>query len=359
MCPLPGQGTNQDDPHVVRLERGDCVDIPDSRTTNQNDQPPDFAEVEAALHRLSGALVRTPLLESERINRMIGGRLLLKAEGLQHTGSFKVRGALNFLSQMREEDRKRGVIGFSSGNHAQAVAWAARRYGAPVVMLMPNHAPATKVERTREWGAEVLLLDWSRDDRDAICRDLMERRGLTLVPPFEDRRIIAGAGTVALELLQQMREAGAVPDALLVNCSGGGLMAGCAIASQAMSPSTEVWAVEPEDFDDLARSLASGRRESNDMSGRSICDALVAKTTGDLTFSVAQRILHGVLKVSDAEVMQAMHLAFNEFRIVVEPGGAAALAAVMAGRLQTDGRVLAVLASGSNVDPSLFRQVLS
>jgi threonine dehydratase len=321
--------------------------------------PPGFDEIEAAAGRIADALVRTPLLESERVNRLIGGRLLLKAEGLQRTGSFKARGAWNFISQMEDAARARGVIGFSSGNHAQAVAWAAGRHGAPAVLVMPADAPATKIRRTREWGAEVVLYDRRTEDREAIGRDIAASRGLTLIPPFEDRRIIAGAGTVGIEMIQQAEALGAAPDALLVNCSGGGLAAGCAIAAHALSPTTEVWAVEPQDYDDLARSLASGTRQANDISRPSICDALLAATPGAMTFAVAQRHLRGALGVSDAEAMAAMRLAFEEFRLVLEPGGAAALAAVLAGRIEAGGRVLAVLASGANVDAELFREALA
>ncbi|MFC3123689.1 threonine/serine dehydratase [Pseudoroseomonas globiformis] len=332
--------------------------MPDD-TTPWHLQPPAFAEIEAATVRIDGVLVKTPLLESERVNNRLGGRLLLKAEGLQRTGSFKARGAWNFLSQMEPEARSRGVIGFSSGNHAQAVAWAASRHGAPAVLVMPRDAPQTKIERTRGWGAEVVLYDRRTEDREAIGRDIAAARGLMLVPPFEHRWIAGGAGTVGLEMLLQAEAIGAKLDALLVNCSGGGLAAGCAIAAHAVSPETEVWAVEPAAYDDMARSLASGKRESNEGAAPSICDALLAPSPGEMTFAVARTRLRGALGVTDAEAMAAMRLAFEEFRVVVEPGGAAALAAVLAGRIEAKGRTLAVLASGANVDASLFAQALA
>lgn len=320
--------------------------------------PPRFEEIEAAASRIAGHLIRTPLLESERVNRLLGGRLLVKAEGLQRTGSFKARGAWNTLSLLPEEVRARGVIAFSSGNHGQGVAWAAHRMGVPAVVVMPADAPATKITRTREWGAEVVLYDRRAEDREAIGAAIAAERGLTLVPPFEDRRVVAGAGTVGLEIAQQAKEAGAAPDALVVNCSGGGLASGCAIAWASAMPGGEVWAAEPENHDDLARSLASGRRERNDPDGTSICDALLAVTPGAMTFGVLRERLGGSLVASDEEALAAMRLAFSEFGVVVEPGGAVALAAVLRGRLPVEGRCVAVLLSGANVDAAVFARAL-
>jgi threonine dehydratase len=321
-------------------------------------QPPSFAEIEEAAGRIAGHLVRTPLLESERVNRLVGGRLFVKAEGLQRTGSFKARGAWNVLSLLGAESRARGVLAFSSGNHGQAVAWAAHCFGVPAIIVMPSDAPATKILRTREWDAEVLLYDRRSEDREAIGRALAVERGLTVIPPFEDRRIIAGAGTVGLEVLEQAHDEGVVLDGFLVNCSGGGLAGGCAIAWHALAPAAAVWAVEPSTYDDMARSLAAGTRQSNDTAQVSICDALLAMTPGALTFAIARARLRGALTVSDDEVLAAMRLAFDEFRLVVEPGGAAALASVLSGRLNTRDRNLAVLLSGANVDASLFQRAL-
>ncbi|WP_293801933.1 threonine/serine dehydratase [uncultured Bosea sp.] len=322
-------------------------------------QPPEFTEIRDAAANAGGQLVRTPLFESERVNRIIGGRLLLKAEGLQRTGSFKARGALNFIAGLPTANRARGVVAYSSGNHGQAVSWAASRLGIPALVIMPETAPAAKVERARGWGAEVRLIDWRAVDAKSLCQSIAAERGMTMVSPFEDRRIIAGAGTLAMEVVEQAAEMRAPePDAMLIGCSGGGLLAGCAIAAHALSPQTEMWGVEPAGFDDLARSLAARERLANEPGHSSICDALTARTMGDLTFSIAFRHVRGAVSVSDDEVMQAMRLAFEEFRIVVEPGGAAALAAAMFGRVPVAGRTVAVVASGSNVDAELYRRAL-
>lgn len=322
-------------------------------------QPPELADIRSAAEAALGQLVRTPLLESERVNRQLGGRLLLKAEALQKTGSFKARGALNFLANMSQKARSRGVVAYSSGNHAQAVSWAAARFGVPAVVIMPLTAPATKVARTRHWGAEIRQVDWRIEDPAALCNTLAAERGMTLVPPFEDRRILAGAGTLGIEVIEQAAELGVLAlDALLVNCSGGGLLAGCAIAVHALSPATDVWAVEPEGFDDLARSLVAGRRLANASAPASICDALVARSTGDLTFAIARQHVTGSVTVSDQAVLEAIRFAFEEFRVVLEPGGAAALAAMMVGRVALEGRAVAVIGSGSNIDATLYRQTL-
>ncbi|MBF2713188.1 threonine/serine dehydratase [Agrobacterium vitis] len=321
-------------------------------------QPPGFDEIEAAAGRIDGHLVKTPLLESERVNRLIGGRLLVKAEGLQRAGSFKARGAWNTLSLMDQQARQRGVIAFSSGNHGQAVAWAANRFGVPAVVIMPQDAPAVKIQRTREWGAEVILYDRLHDDREAIGAAVSGERQLTLIPPFEDRRIVAGAATVAKEIVEQALDMGFMIDALAVSCSGGGLAAGCALAFETMLPQAQVWAAEPEAYDDLRRGLVSGRREKNDLSGRSFCDALLAVTTGSMNFNILSPRLKGSIAVSDKHVAHAMRLAFSEFGLVVEPGGAASLAAVLTGAIPVADQTVAVLLSGANVDADLFREVL-
>ena len=321
---------------------------------------PSFDEIEEAAGRIRGVLVETPLLESERLNARLGGRLLVKAEGLQRTGSFKARGAWNRLSLLSTEERARGVVAFSSGNHAQAVAWAGQRLGiGTVVIAMPADAPAAKIERTRGWGAEVVLYDRATEDREAVGRRLATERGLILVPPYDDRRVIAGAGTLGLEVARQAEAMGAVPDALLVCCAGGGLTAGCALALEALRPAARVFAVEPEDFDDTARSLTAGTRLGNAPGATSICDAVLAPMPGALTFSINAPRLGGGLVVSDAEALAAMRVAFAEFGLVVEPGGAVALAAALSGRLPVTGRTVAVALTGSNVDPSMYQRAIS
>ena len=318
---------------------------------------PGIEDLRAAAARIRPHAVVTPLLESWELSARTGGRVLVKAEVLQRTGSFKFRGALNRMLQLTAEERARGVVAYSSGNHAQAVALAARVCGTSAVIVMPADAPKVKVARTRGHGAEIVLYDRYREDRETIGQRLAAERGLTLVPPYEDPRIIAGQGTAGLEIARQAAEAGAALDALLVPCSGGGLTAGCAIAMEAESPSTSIYAVEPQGFDDTARSLRAGRRVSNEP-GRSLCDSLLSPTPGELTFSINQPRLAGGLVVSEAEALAAMALAFRELKIVVEPGGAVALAAVLAGRLDCRGKTVAVLCSGGNVDAEVFQRAL-
>jgi threonine dehydratase len=318
--------------------------------------PPAFSEIEAAAERIAPACIVTPLLEAPALNARIGGRLLIKAEGLQRTGSFKLRGAYNRLAQLSDDERQRGVIAYSSGNHGQAVAAAARLLGTTAVVVMPADAPAAKIRKSH--GAEVVFYDRYRDDREAITLGLAHARGLVLVPPYEDRRIIAGAGTLAREVFHQSAAMGAQLDAFLVGCSGGGLTAGCALALEALSPATAVYAVEPAAFDDLARSLVAGERLANDVSAHSLCDSLMAATTGALTFSIHRRLLAGALSVSDEEVVAAMAVAFDELGLVVEPGGAVALAAVLSGRLDARGKTVAVALTGRNVDRALAAKLL-
>ena len=338
----------------------DLEPISDAASRPWHLTPPPFPEIEDAAVRIRGVLVETPLLESERLNDSIGGRLLVKAEGLQRTGSFKARGAWNRQSLLTAIERARGVATFSSGNHAQAVAWAGRRLGiATVVIAMPADAPAAKIERTRGWGAEVVLYDRVREDREAVGRRLAAERGLVLVPPYEDRRVIAGAGTLGLEVAHQAKALGAVPDALLVCCAGGGLTAGCALAWETLLPSARVYAVEPAGFDDTARSLAAGERLGNAPGARSICDAVLAPMPGTLTFAINAPRLGGGLVVSDAEALAAMRVAFEEFGLVAEPGGAVAFAAALSGRLPLAGRTVAVVLTGANVDPAMYLRALS
>ena len=321
---------------------------------------PSFGEIEEAAERIHGVLVETPLLESERLNARLGGRLLVKAEGLQRTGSFKARGAWNRLSLLSAEERARGVVAFSSGNHAQAVAWAGQRLGVgTVVIAMPTDAPVAKIERTRFWGAEIALYDRATEDREAVGRRLATERGLILVPPYDDRRVIAGAGTLGLEVARQAKAMGAAPDALLVCCAGGGLTAGCALALETLLPATQVFAVEPEGFDDTTRSLAAGVRLSNAPGATSICDAVLAPMPGALTFLINAPRLGGGLVVSDVEALEAMRVAFEEFGLVVEPGGAVAFAAALSGRLPVTDRTVAVALTGANVDAGMYQRAFS
>lgn len=317
-----------------------------------------FSDIEGAAERIAPFAVVTPLLESQALNERVGGRVLIKAEMLQRTGSFKFRGAVNRIAQMRADELKRGVVAYSSGNHAQAVALAGRIFGTTAVIVMPSDAPRMKLERTRQLGGEVITYDRFTEDRAAIGENIAIARGLTLVPPYEDPRIIAGQGTLGREVALQARDIGVCLDAFLVCCSGGGLTAGCAIALKALSPTTQVFAIEPEGFDDTARSLMAGHPVSNEPGQRSICDAILADRPGDLTFSINKALLAGALSVSDHEALRAVRFAYEELKIVVEPGGAVALAALLSGRFDARGKAVGVVCSGGNVDPAVFRQAL-
>ncbi|MFQ5958129.1 MAG: threonine/serine dehydratase [Alphaproteobacteria bacterium] len=328
-------------------------------TSSPRSDLPAFADVEAAAERLEGRAVRTPLLESPLLNEQLGARVLIKAEPLQRTGSFKFRGAYNRISRLSEAERTRGVVAYSSGNHAQGVAAAAHAVGAPALIVMPEDAPAVKVDNTRAWGAEIEIYDRYSVSRENIARRIADERGATLVPPFDHPLIIAGQGTVGLELAAQATALGADLDAVLVPCGGGGLIAGCALALSQRAPGAAVYAVEPEGFDDTTRSLAAGSRQQARAGARSFCDALLAPTPGELTFAINRERLAGGLVVSDAEVAQAMRLAFLYLKLVVEPGGAVALAAVASGKLDCRGKTVAVVASGGNVDAKTFGAALA
>ncbi|HVJ52289.1 MAG TPA: threonine/serine dehydratase [Aliidongia sp.] len=319
---------------------------------------PTFDAVRAAAARIAGYAVKTPLLNSPALDKKLGFRLFVKAEPLQRTGSFKFRGAFNRLVQLDTAERKRGVVAFSSGNHAQGVAAAAELLGIAAVIVMPADAPALKIANTRGYGAEVVTYDRWTEDREAIARRINEERGATLVKPYDEFDIIAGQGTVGLEMIEQAVAAGVALDAFATNVSGGGLLAGCALAFSALSPATKLYSGEPERFDDHARSFAEGRRVANDPGATSICDALLAATPGELTFAINQPRLAGGLVVTEAEVRHAMAVAFQELKLVIEPGGAVSLAAALAGKFPGNPRTIGVVASGGNVDPALFREVL-
>jgi threonine dehydratase len=319
---------------------------------------PGLADIEAAAGRLRGHAVVTPLLEYPDLNERFEARILIKAETLQRTGSFKFRGAFNKISQIPEAARAGGVIAYSSGNHAQGVAAAARLLGLHATIVMPADAPAIKIENTRALGAEVVFYDRHREVREEVTERLLAERRATLVRPYDDPDIIAGQGTCGLEIAHQAAAAGARLDAALVCCGGGGLIAGTATALHGIDPAVAIYAVEPAGFDDTARSLASGRRETNDPTARSFCDALLAPTPGALTFAVNQRQLAGGLTVDDRQVAEAMRFAFRQMKLVVEPGGAVALAALLAGKFDARGKTVAVTLSGGNVDPGVFARVL-
>lgn len=318
-----------------------------------------IADIEAAAARVAGVVRRTPLLESTRLNDLLGARLLVKAECLQHTGSFKFRGAYNRLSAMSPEDRARGILTYSSGNHAQGVALAARMFGAPATIIMPSDAPAMKRRNTAGYGAIVVPYDRHGENREAIGQRLAEADGLTLVKPYDDLLVMAGQGTAGLEAAAQCRELDATPDLALAPAGGGGLMAGFSTAMQASFPNLRVMSAEPEGYDDTARSLAAGVRQSNVGTPPSICDAIMTPAPGVLTFAVNRRTLSGGVVVSDDDARQAMATAFEELKLVIEPGGAVALAAVLSGRVDVRGRTVVVVASGGNVDAAIFADALA
>ena len=316
----------------------------------------DIARIEAAAARMAGHIRRTPLLNAPLLDRIAGRRVFVKAECLQWTGSFKARGGWAALSALEPGVRARGVLAYSSGNHAQGVAWAAALHGAPAVIVMPSDAPAVKIANTRAYGAEVVLYDRASEDRDAIGKALAEARGLSLVPPFDHAEVIAGQGTIGLELASQAAEAGITDAPVLTCCGGGGLTAGIALALEVRAPGLTVRPVEPEGFDDVGRSLAAGRILRNDRLTGSICDAVLTPQPGNLTFPILQRLCGPGLTVSDDQALHAMVLAFQHLRIVVEPGGAVALAAAIFAKDLPE--VVICTASGGNVDPAVFRTAL-
>jgi threonine dehydratase len=309
-----------------------------------------------AARRIAGHAVATPLIESPVLNERTGARILVKAEMLQRTGAFKFRGAWNRISRLDDDQRRVGVVTFSSGNHGQAVAAAARLGGTRATVVMPKTAPAIKIDSTRRHGAEIVLYDPATESREAIAEAIARRTGALLVPPFDDPRIIAGQGTVGLEIAAQAEAIGARVDVALVPCSGGGLVAGTAIALTERFPEAEIYVVEPEGFDKTARSLASGRRETIDAGAETFCDALRVPTPGEITFEINRRLLAGGLVVGDDQTAAAMRAAFDHLKLVAEPAGAAA---ALSGIAPLEGRTVAVVCSGGNVDAAMYADVLS
>lgn len=316
-----------------------------------------IAMIEAAALRLQGRSRVTPLLSSPFLDRIAGRRVLVKAECLQHTGSFKFRGAWSAVSAL--DPGVPGVIAFSSGNHAQGVALAAAMHGLSAVIVMPTDAPEIKIANTRALGADVVLYDRDREDRDVIGETLARDRGLALIRPFDDAHVIAGQGTTGLEIAGQARAEGVGSADVLVCCGGGGLSAGIALALEARAPGLRLRTVEPEDFDDMARSLAAGRPMRNARTSGSVCDAIVTPEPGRLTFPILRRLAGPGLMVSDDEALRAMALAFARLRIVLEPGGAVALAAALFRPEAITGDAVIAVATGGNVDPALFTSALT
>ena len=319
---------------------------------------PTFEDVLDAAGRLEGQAVKTPLIANRALDQAVGGKVFVKAECLQRTGSFKFRGAFNRISRLTPDELTRGVAAFSSGNHAQGVAAAAALMGTPAVIVMPSDAPKAKVEGTRAWGAEVVLYDRRTESREAIGARIAAERGSVLVPPFDDFHVVAGQGTVGLEAAEQLRALGEAADLVLAPASGGGLVAGIGLAFGALSPSTQVWAVEPEAYDDHAQSLKAGRPVAVHPQTDSRLDALLSPAPGELTFALNGRQLAGAVGVSDSEAMAAVAFAFRHLKLVLEPSGAAPLAAVLAGKVETAGRTVLLVASGGNVDAEVYAEAI-
>lgn len=319
----------------------------------------DFESIQAAARRIDGHVLRTPLLNAPLLDDMAGRRVYVKAECLQTTGSFKLRGAWSAISKLAPQVRARGVIAFSSGNHAQGVAYAARAHGIPAVIIMPSDAPRLKIANTRAYGAEVVLYDRYTEDRDALGARLSAERGLTLIRPFDDEEVIAGQGTVGLEIAEQAMAAGIGDAAVLVPCGGGGLTSGIALALAGAAPGLKVHPCEPEGFDDTTRSLAAGEVLSVDPAARSICDAILTPRSGNITFPLLKKLCGAGLVVSDDEALKAVAAAYSRLKIVVEPGAAVALAAALFRKDQLAGDAVIVVASGGNADFDVYARAFA
>ncbi|MEM9989697.1 MAG: threonine/serine dehydratase [Pseudomonadota bacterium] len=312
-----------------------------------------------AADRIKDHAVKTPVLTSALLSEVAGGPVFVKPENFQYSGSFKFRGAFNRLVQLTEDERQKGVVAWSSGNHAQGVAAAAKLLSMPATIVMPKDAPKVKVARTEAYGAKVVPYDRYTESREDIARGLSQQHQMTLVPSYDDPHIMRGQGTAGLELFGQVEERGAALDLVLCCCGGGGLIAGISSVFNALSPKTEIYSVEPSEFNDHERSLVSGQRETVDPNARSICDALLAPTPGEMTFAVNQHTLSGGLSVTDDEVRDAMRFAYRELKLVIEPGGAVALAALLAKKIETKGKSVGIIISGGNVDAEMFAEIIT
>ena len=318
-----------------------------------------LALIEAAAERLKGHARRTPLLSSPFLDEIAGRRVLVKAECLQHTGSFKFRGGWSAVSAVPAEVRARGVLAYSSGNHAQGVAYAAQQHGVPAVIIMPADAPRLKIANTRALGAEVVPYERGRDRREAIGERLADERGLTLIRPYDEPQVIAGQGSCGLEIAEQAAAEGVSEADVLICCGGGGLTSGVALALEARAPGLRARPVEPEGFDDTARSLAAGAIRANAGAEEGLCDAILTPQPGELTFPIMARLCGPGLAVSDGEALHAMALAFLRLKIVLEPGGAVALAAALFHPGAVAGDSVIVVATGGNADPQTFARALA
>src|SRR4051812_12413426 len=320
---------------------------------------PTVADVEAAAKKLAGVAIRTPLVSSPVLDQRLGARVFLKCETLQRTGSFKFRGAYNKISSIAPDRKANGVVAYSSGNHAQGVAHAAALCGMPAGIGMPAGAPRAQRGRAAALGAEIVLYDRDKEDRAAIARRITGERGAVLVPPFDDPLIIAGQGTAGREICEDLEKLGIKPEIAVVGASGGGLIAGIALGVKARAPETKFYSAEPAGFDDTARSFVSGKRERNPRMSGTICDALMTETPGLVTWEINKKLVGDGVTATDEEVGRAVAFAFHELKLVVEPGGAIGLAALLAGKLDIKGKVVVAVLSGGNVDAEMFARLIA
>ena len=319
---------------------------------------PTITDVEAAANRIAGHAQRTPLLRYAELDKRLGARAFIKPECLQVTGSFKFRGAYNKIKSALDAGKVPGVVAFSSGNHAQGVAAAAAQLGVPAIIVMPEDAPRIKIANTKALGAEIKLYDRYKEDREAIARAIARDKGYIVVPPYDDPAIISGQGTIGLEIVEDLARLDLKPDVVLAPCSGGGLISGIATAVKARHPDARVFGCEPARFDDTARSLAAGQRLENPDGQKSICDALLSKTPGEITFAINRKLLSGALAATDEEALAAVAFAARRLKLVVEPGGAVALACALQGRAPKDARTIVIVCSGGNIDDAMLQQAL-
>ena len=319
----------------------------------------DYKEILLAAERLKGVIQETPLFESAELNERVKGRILIKPECLQRTGSFKIRGAYNLMCQLSDAEASRGVVAFSSGNHAQGVALAGKLLHIKTTIVIPEDAPSAKIENTKKLGGNVILYDRYKEDREEIAKKIALNSNSTLVPSYDHKDIIIGQGTMGLEIIKQCNEMNVTLDQVLICCGGGGLSAGSSLAIKGLSAKTDIYLVEPEYFNDTQESFYAKKRIKNQTHEKSICDALLAEIPGKITFSINQELASDVLTVSDAEVEEAMRFAFLHLKMVVEPGGAVALAAILNKKIELEGRVTAIVLSGGNVDRELFDAIQS
>lgn len=320
---------------------------------------PTASSIAEAQTRIEGYAVRTPILENDKLNQLVGGRVFVKPENLQRSGSFKLRGALNRALQLSPAERKGGIVAWSSGNHGLAISYVAKKLGIKATVLMPQEAPKTKVDGVRANGATVRLYDKTREVREEIGAQIAAETSAVIVPPYDDPFVMTGQATLGAEIAEQIAGRGGKLDLALLSCSGGGLAAGAACGVHVTMPNAAVYSVEPENFDGMALSLASGERRKATAAGSSICDALLVPVPGELTYPVCKAHLAGGLSVSDEEVIAAIRFAYRELKLVVEPGGAVALAAIIAGKIDVEQKNVAILLSGGNVDAEKFASYIN